>query len=768
MKETTGWMLDLYAHPRRGVVLWLAAADGKRHRFQQDFATVFYARGTQERLRELCRQLRGKPVKLKRTERLDLYDGPREVLEVKVASPCLHMEVFKGVQVDFPDLDYYDVDLPLPLRYAAIHGVFPLARCKVTAGPDGQISGISVLDDPWDLDPSLPELRELRLQPDRNPGRATPEALLVEYAQFKYRVPLDPPRPLLNLLNAILRSYDPDVLLTEYGDTWLLSHLQTLSEQTRVPFNPNRDVTRAPLHRKEVSFFNYGRAHHRGRQVHLFGRWHVDTKNCMTYGDYGLMGAIEQARVTGLPVQEVARRSPGAGISAMQTLTALRRGVLSPYQSQRGEVSKNYVQLFKSDRGGMVYQPMRGIFPNVAVLDFISMYPSVMIEYNISPETVAVEEPEAWPVPGMGIRISPRTGLVPETLRPMRDKRVKLKRLLKKMETDDPRWPRYQAMSKALKWLSVVAYGRLGYANSTFGRINAHEAVTHIGRMVLLKAKEVAEEHGFTVLHLYVDSLFLCREEAREPADFDGVVKAIEEATRLPLEFEGFYPWMAFLGRRAQPGLAVANRFFGFQANGEHKLRGIALRREDTPRFVAGLQMRLLELLAQEPDPGKLRRLLPEAIHLIREGLRSLEEGRIPPKDLLVTQTLSRELEEYRVATPLSRAARQLQEAGKPLRMGQHARYLHTRAGVLAWDLPARPDPHAMDTAHYQKLLLRAAYEVLQPLGVTESRLWEEALGLGSALKLEGLEVIEYNRTLLNADGTDIRGLLELGMCITG
>ena len=62
--------------------------------------------------------------------------------------------------------------------------------------------------------------------------------------------------------------------------------------------------------------------------------------DCMTFGDYGLMGAIEQARVTGLPVQEVARRSPGAGIAAMQTLMALRREILVPYQQQKGEVPK--------------------------------------------------------------------------------------------------------------------------------------------------------------------------------------------------------------------------------------------------------------------------------------------------------------------------------------------------------------------------------------------------------------------------------------------
>ena len=104
------------------------------------------------------------------------------------------------------------------------------------------------------------------------------------------------------------------------------------------------------------------------------------------------MGAIEQARVCGLPAQEIARHSPGAGIAAMQTLTALRRGILIPYQQQNGEVSKTYDQLFVADRGGLVFEPLLGIYPNVAILDFVSMYPSIMVEYNVSPETVGTNE----------------------------------------------------------------------------------------------------------------------------------------------------------------------------------------------------------------------------------------------------------------------------------------------------------------------------------------------------------------------------------------
>ena len=303
---------------------------------------------------------------------------------------------------------------------------------------------------------------------------------------------------LLALLRGILETYDPDVLLTHFGDTWLFNHLAEASRKTGMPLNPNRDASLPVLRRKEVSFFNYGRAHYRGQQVHLRGRWHIDYRNGMTFTDYGLRGAIEETRMTGLPVQEAARRSPGAGIATLQTITAMHRDVLIPYQHQKGEIPKSYNQMVKSDRGGLILQPPVGIFPDVAILDFSSMMASIMIEFNVSPETVGAEEPQALELQELGVKVGTRPGLMPTALRPLRDKRLTLKRLLKTLNNEDPRQRsmrrRYKAVVDALKWLTVVAYGRLGFANSTFGRINAHEVVSYLSRKVVTRAKLTAEE----------------------------------------------------------------------------------------------------------------------------------------------------------------------------------------------------------------------------------------------------------------------------------
>jgi DNA polymerase II len=740
MKEYIGWLFDLYAH-KQGIVLWLAGEDKKPHSFTQPFQITFYVGGPFHRLRQLWKFLKDKPVSLSRTQREDLHEGIKDVLEVSVIHPSSFDELFREINQRFPDLLYYDTDIPLILRYAAEYGIYPLGRCRVQVKHGWEISTITPLDTPWELDPELPDLRVLYLRPDANPSHARPKYLFVNFNQFKYELALNEPRKLLFCLNGILRQYDPDVILTSYGDTWLFSHLEEISTETKIPFNPNRDLAQSIRRKKEISFVNYGQAHYRGEQVHLFGRWHIDDQNCMTFGDYALMGAIEQARVTGLPVQEIARRSPGAGIAAMQTLAALKRGILVPYQQQKGEVPKTYNQLVVSDRGGLVFEPLPGVFPHVAIIDFISMYPSIIAEYNISPETVGVEEEDAFEIPEMGIRISSRQGLIPIALRPMVEKRVRIKQFLKGMKENDARYFRYKAYKNALKWLCVVAYGRLGFANSTFGRINSHEVVSFIGRKMLLKAKEIAEDYGFTVLHAYVDSLFICRPDATQEEDFQSLLDEILQETKLPIEVEEVYSWMAFVSSRQNSALSVANRFFGLQTDGEYKIRGLACRREDTPLFVAETQLQVLQILAKEKDPGQLTNRLPEVLSMVQERVSALSDRKIPLTDLLITQTLSRELNEYRVLSPVARAARQLQDLGKNVRMGQRIQFIYTRTrqGVCAWDLPEPFNPALIDTPRYKDLLFRAVYEVLQPLGATESVLRNWIFSRASYLLPPGL-----------------------------
>jgi len=761
-----GWLLDLYPDDS-GVTLWVLGDDGGRHRLSHPFPVTFCAAGPFPRLRQAWQWLRDQSpaLRLRRERRRDLFAGEIDVLAVEAPGPAAQARLLDRMLARFADLDYYDADVPLPLRYAAARGVFPLARCRMEGG------GVVSLDDPWVMEPPAAPLRVLNFYPDVDPNLRPPSRLHIAHGDARGRgngrsraggsleVPLEPAGELLATVHSVLRHHDPDLVLTRYGDTWLFPLLLDIQKRTGAAyFNPNRDEARRPLLRRASSYFTYGQVVHRGRQVHLFGRWHIDIANAMMYEQYGLPGVLEQARVTAMPVQEMARKSPGAGITAMQMLTALRWGVLVPYQKQQTEQFKTALELIHADRGGLVYQPLVGLHDDVAEIDFTSMYPSIMVAFNVSPEIRVtsdelrvtsdelrmtndklhvtndetggagrgmrdVEEGVSELVTRRSSLVTP-DGLIPATLRPLLARRIAMKEELAAMHPLDCRYRTLKARATALKWLLVVCFGYLGYKNARFGRIEGHEAVTAYGREMLLRAKEAAEDMGYTVLHMYVDGLWI-----RRPADTAGGLAAVmDEITRrtgLPIALEGVYRWVAFLPSRMDERVPVANRYFGVFRDGSLKVRGIEARRHDTPPFVAATQLRLLEELAAGEDDPTAR--LPAAVALLRDRLADLRGGRVAPAELLVSHRLSRELADYRGRPPGARAAAQLAAAGKPQSPGRRVRFIHTlgEPGVYAWGSPEELDPRRIDTGRYETLLLRAAANLLGPfLDEAELRRW--------------------------------------------
>jgi DNA polymerase-2 len=380
----------------------------------------------------------------------------------------------------------------------------------------------------------------------------------------------------------------------------------------------------------------------------------------------------------------------------------------------------------------LVYQPLVGLHHQVAEIDFVSMYPSIMVHFNISPESVGSPSANSQPVPELGIPVDQtRPGLVPKTLRPLLAKRIALKERLATLDRRDCRYGPIKARSDALKWLLVVCFGYLGYKNARFGRIESHEAVTAYGREALLRAKETAEELGFTVLHMYVDGLWIKRPESGSTADFQPLLDEIAGRTGLPIALEGIYRWIAFLPSRLDRRVPVPNRYFGIFQDGRVKARGIDVRRHDTAPFIAQAQLAALEQIGRLGHDRSLERCLPDVVKGFQHQLACLRAGKIPPEQLVVTQRLSRTLDEYRLPSPAARAAMQLEAVGKELKPGQRVQFLYTlgEPGVWAWDLPGSPPVQSVDVARYTELLMRAAVAILQPLGPGEEVVRDWLLG---------------------------------------
>ncbi|WP_150113941.1 DNA polymerase domain-containing protein [Leptospirillum ferriphilum] len=722
--DLKGWLLD--AEPASGgMTVWIKTEDGLNCPVLFPFSPRFCLSGSPEILEGALRILERANIRFSHqtVEKWEFMSGePRIVREIAIADPMTFSVAVRLLTKRCESLSFYDSDIPLPQKFFYETGLFPLAFVALSVDTKGRLRESACLDSPWSTDYRLPELRIVTLAPEEERGHPRygfPPALAIGTSDGVRVLNGEEPALLLETLNTRIRQDDPDLLLTSWGDDWIFPGLYALSARTGIPLELSRTAVTKKSSRKARTWFSYGKVHFRPGACLLSGRWHIDRTNSFILKEAGLDGLFEQARLTRIPVQEMARTSTGTGITSLQLALAVRKKILIPWRKNEPESFGTALELLETDKGGMVFLPPPGFHESVAELDFASMYPSLMVRFNISPETVGCSCCPGNRAPGTRHTVcTRRSGFIPEVLAPLLEKRQIYKDRLAKRSVPHKNDPD-NLRQKALKWLLVVSFGYLGYKNARFGRIEAHECVTAYGREVLLKAKEMAEDRGFRVLHGIVDSLWIqkqgmtrdvCEELARE----------IGKETGIPLNLEGIYRWIGFFSSRTSPSIAVPNRFLGVFKTGEIKVRGLEIRRRDAPPFVRQVQQKMLDILARAENMEEYRRLIPKARSVLEEALEVLSEGRVPLSQLVFRKTLSRSPAEFERATITAIVSRELLGRGICLAAGETVHYVLTDVRnrdpaerARAWPVLA-PDV-TYDRKKYRELILRAAEPLLNP-----------------------------------------------------
>jgi DNA polymerase elongation subunit (family B) len=146
--------------------------------------------------------------------------------------------------------------------------------------------------------------------------------------------------------------------------------------------------------------------------------------------------------------------------------------------------------------------------------------------------------------------------------------------------------------------------------------------------------------------------------------------------------------------------------------NGEVKVRGIALRRSDTPAVVAALQRRLLDRMAKAGSLRELRAMLPDLREVVDAAVSELRGGRIPVEGLSIARRLSKAPERYVANTAAAAVTRELCGRGVELRPGSKIRYLLAdRGGRAMGFLDGTETP---DVPRYEAMLREAAEELME------------------------------------------------------
>lgn len=733
-----GWILDAYPSNEGEISVWIISEAGQRIRLIDKFQPKIYVSAKQENIDPLIGKLYNNSDIAKWSFAYK-YAQPTDSEKTKVLElvlrDCRRTQSLTNTILKMGDYLRYQVsncDLRGDRDYFFSHDIFPLALLEVQVEKTGL--QYTLLDSVSSTDYVVPPLRIMKLKvevakknkiADFNDPIGT---ILVSQDQKEMQLDSGDEAEKLQHLIKVVRELDPDFLVTSGGDSHVFPYLTERATINNLidKFSLSRDGT--PFSSKTPSgktFFSYGRTFYKAGPIRLYGRIHIDQSNTFVLSEAGFDGLIEIARTCRVPLHTAARNSIGSSMSSLQFYQAIKDDVLIPRNKSIPEAFKSAYDLLVGDRGGFVYEPIVGAHDYVGEVDFSSMYPSIMANNNISAETVLCKCcPDSHiRIPELNYHIcTKRTGIVPKTLRFVVDKRLYYKKMKKDASGSRLREV-YDNRQTALKWILVTCFGYLGYKNAKFGTVDGHIGVCAFGREALLKASHTAEERGFEVIHGIVDSLWLKKPDA-SLEDYENLCQIITEQTGIPINFEGRYKWIVFLPSKTHPRIGVLNRYYGVMEDGKIKVRGLEIRRRDTPRFVFDAQTEMINTLATANNTVELRKKIPLALEIVRTYRQKLLDGEVPVEDLIITKRMSRKPERYRQHVSQVIAAEQLIREGTEVHAGNSVRFLfthskdkrHERRVKAAQLIEKGIEP---DTEKYLMLLYSAAANMLSFDGYT-------------------------------------------------
>jgi DNA polymerase elongation subunit (family B) len=733
-----GWLLDITeSDDGRSVVLWRKERRSERvRRTAVEFRPPFLVDGPRSELDALARRLAGDREVAEVTREVlapSLYDRrPRRVVSVVPARNPYRRSLARKIDAlgGFGRFLLYDVDLTPPQLYHLAHGLYPFAPVAGTG------AALTATEPAETIDYETPPLRVARLEVQltgERRGRIPPPNAEIGSVCLGEATLEGPEEDLLRALIGELARTDPDVILTQGGDSfdfpWLYRRAAARGlgpeafelGRERVPFRPTR---------KASSYESYGVVRHRDAAYPAPGRFHLDRENSFLFDDAEIAGLVDAARLSRLSMATVVRQSPGTCFTAMEMAHARALGAHVPWKKNRPENFRRADHLVAADRGGVIFLPPVGVHDHIDEFDFASLYPSIMVRNNLSAETLECRCCPASPIraPGLGYRSCiRRVGLIPRTLAPLLARRMAYKAASKRPETPPDEALRLKRRVKMLKWILVTAFGYQGYRNARFGRIECHEAINAYARKLLADLVPAAEAAGYRVIHGIVDSLWLRPVDPDHPPDPVAFARAMSERFDLPLGYEGRYRWILFLPATTH-GLGVPNRYYGMYETGEFKLRGIGGRRHDTTVLVRRFEHEVLTLFRDAKGADGVRALRPRALARADLFAERLKSGAWPADELLITHRIGQEPGAFVTFTDSVAALRQLEEAGVARSAGEKVRYVildrrsrSYRLRVRAAELLAGGE--AYDVGAYLEILARGAETLLAPLGIDRASL---------------------------------------------
>jgi DNA polymerase I len=407
------------------------------------------------------------------------------------------------------------------------------------------------------------------------------------------------------------------------------------------------------------------------------------------------------SRIARMPIDDISRMGVSQWIRSLLYYEHRKNGILIPRRDDLDKrsagVANEAVIKDKKFRGGLVVEPEEGVHFNVTVMDFASLYPSIIKVKNLSYETVRCphEDCKKNTVPQTNHWVcTKKNGLTSLLIGSLRDLRVNYyKNMAKKDTLTDKERQLYTVVSQALKVILNASYGVMGAEIFPLYFLPAAETTTATGRHIILDTINKCKDVGINVLYGDTDSLFV-----KDPTSeqIQEIINKAKMDHNVELEIEKEYRYVVLSGRK--------KNYLGVTKNGKVDVKGLTGKKSHTPPFIKSLFYELLDILSDVKTLEEFDRAKNKVGDKISECVRKIQAKEIPLSDLAFNVMLSKAPNDYVKTIPQHiRAAKQL-ESIREIKKGEIISYVKilNKPGVKPVELARQSE---IDSSKYMEFM---------------------------------------------------------------
>jgi len=407
------------------------------------------------------------------------------------------------------------------------------------------------------------------------------------------------------------------------------------------------------------------------------------------------------SRIARMPIDDISRMGVSQWIRSLLYYEHRQNGILIPRRQELDNKSSNVVNEAiikdKKFRGGLVVEPVEGIHFDVTVMDFASLYPSIIKVKNLSYETVrcshdackknTIPQTNHWVC-------TKKNGLTSVLIGSLRDLRVNYYKNMAKKDTltvDEKQL--FTVVSQALKVILNASYGVMGAEIFPLYFLPAAEATTATGRHIIMDTIDKCKESGIDVLYGDTDSLFVKKPTSKQVED---IITKAKMDHNVELEIEKEYRYVVLSGRK--------KNYLGVTKNGKVDVKGLTGKKSHTPPFIKTLFYELLDILSEIKTADEFKRAKNKISDKITECARKVQAKEIPLQDLAFNVMISKAPKDYTKTVPQHiRAAKQL-ESIREIKKGDIISYIKilNKPGVRPVEMARKSE---IDTSKYMEFM---------------------------------------------------------------